>query len=126
MLPQRLKELRRIRNLSARDLSARFHVAESTISGYETGARTPELALLEKFADFYDVSVDYLLGREAKSSTSSQGEQAQNLIDLPEVQFIMRTKTKLSPKAYAKFLELSQKTAEIFADDGDDEDDRKR
>ncbi len=39
----------------------------STYQNYETGKRTPTADILIKLADFYGVSVDYLLGREPKS-----------------------------------------------------------
>ena len=63
MFPSRLRALRKQRKLTAKEFGEKFNLAESTISGYETGARNPDIETLEKFADFFGVSVDYLLGR---------------------------------------------------------------
>lgn len=63
MFPKRLRELRKQYKLTAKEFGEKFNLAESTISGYETGARKPDMGTLEKFADFFNVSVDYLLGR---------------------------------------------------------------
>ena len=63
MFPQRLKALRKEKKLTAKELGEKFSLAESTISGYETGARKPDMDTINKFADFFGVSVDYLLGR---------------------------------------------------------------
>ena len=38
-------------------------VSRSTITSYETGQRNPDIYILMKIADIFDVSVDYLLGR---------------------------------------------------------------
>jgi transcriptional regulator with XRE-family HTH domain len=43
-----------------------FGLAESTISQYETGKRQPDNETLLKFANFFHVSTDYLLGNEQK------------------------------------------------------------
>jgi transcriptional regulator with XRE-family HTH domain len=62
-LSKRLKQLRKEKRLTIKSLGSILNLAESTISGYETGARKPDLETVEKFADFFDVSVDYLSGR---------------------------------------------------------------
>lgn len=63
MFPARLRGLRKLHKLTAKEFGEKFSLAESTISGYETGARKPDMETIEKFADFFGVSVDYLLGR---------------------------------------------------------------
>lgn len=47
-----------------KELGQKLNLAESTISGYENGNRKPDYDTLNKFADFFDVSTDYLLGRD--------------------------------------------------------------
>lgn len=59
----RLDELRRQKKISQAELSKRIGIARTTYSGYENGTREPDHATLEKLADFFDVSIDYLLGR---------------------------------------------------------------
>ncbi len=63
---KRLRELRKKQKISMRDFGKLFGLAESTISLYETGKRQPDNEMLLKFANFFNVSVDYLLGNEQK------------------------------------------------------------
>ena len=60
---KRLKELRAGIKLSQAKLAAKFGVAQSLIARYETGEHLPPLELLIKYADFFDVSMDFLVGR---------------------------------------------------------------
>jgi len=64
----RLRELRGRRKLRQKDLAAQLGVAQTTVANYEQGSRFPGEKTLEKIADFFDVSMDYLLGR-AESDT---------------------------------------------------------
>ncbi|MEK4196695.1 helix-turn-helix transcriptional regulator [Paenibacillus sp. FSL L8-0493] len=60
---QRLRKLRKDEGLTMKDFGAKFNLAESTISGYESESRKPDLETVNKFANFFDVSADYLMGR---------------------------------------------------------------
>ena len=59
----RLKELRKARNMTQLRLAMELHTNQNTISRYENGEREPGIAELIQLADFFDVSVDYLIGR---------------------------------------------------------------
>lgn len=59
---QRLKEVRKQKGFTQKDLSKRLGVAQSTIANYETNERFPGEAALKEIADCLKVSVDYLLG----------------------------------------------------------------
>ncbi len=59
----RLRELRKNANLSMKDLAKILNLSESTISLYERNLHQPEFATLKKIADYFNVSIDYLLGR---------------------------------------------------------------
>jgi methanogenic corrinoid protein MtbC1 len=63
----RLRELRARKNLRQKDLAAKLGVAQTTVANYEQGSRFPGEATLERIADFFDVSMDYLLGRAESS-----------------------------------------------------------
>lgn len=63
MLSQRLLELRKEKNLTQQEISKLLKMARTTYSGYENGSREPDNVTLDKIANFYGVSVDYLLGR---------------------------------------------------------------
>ncbi|GIN71185.1 transcriptional regulator [Bacillus sp. J14TS2] len=63
MFGERLRELRKQKKLTMKELGKIFNLAESTISGYESGTRKPDIEQIRKFADYFDVPTDYLLGR---------------------------------------------------------------
>ena len=60
----RLKELRVGNAISQRKLGEIFGVCNQTISFWESGSREPDMDTLIEIADYFDVSIDYLLGRE--------------------------------------------------------------
>lgn len=62
-LAERMKELRTEKNLSQGKLAAELKIGTATYCRYEAGTREPGASLLDRMADYYDVSVDYLLGR---------------------------------------------------------------
>ena len=59
----RLKELRKSRGISQLKLAIDLNMNQNSISRYENGEREADYATLILFADYFDVSVDYLLGR---------------------------------------------------------------
>lgn len=59
----RLKELRKKRKISQLKLALDLNMSQNSISRYETGEREADYETLIKFADYFDVSLDYLLGR---------------------------------------------------------------
>lgn len=58
-----LRELRKQKGLTMKQLGKIVGVGESAISQYENGKRQPDYDILNKLADYFGVSVDYLLGR---------------------------------------------------------------
>ena len=59
----RLKNLRKELGISQLKLAMDLNMNQNSISRYETGEREADYATLIKFADYFDVSVDYLLER---------------------------------------------------------------
>ena len=66
MIKNNIKKLRLEMGLTQKELGKNIELAESTISLYESGKREPDNATLLTLANFFDVSVDYLLGRTDK------------------------------------------------------------
>lgn len=60
---ERLKELRTKHKISQTTLAEFLHVSQRQISYYEKAQDTPSLASLIAIADYFDVSIDYLVGR---------------------------------------------------------------
>ncbi len=59
----RLREIRKARGISQVKLAMELNTNQNTISRYETNEREPGLAELIKIADYFHVSIDYLLER---------------------------------------------------------------
>ena len=72
MFPERLKQLRNSRELSQDALAKKIGIAQQTYGHWETGRTEPDHATLTCIADFFNVSVDYLLGRKDSPAPSSQ------------------------------------------------------
>ena len=62
----RLKSLRKERKISQLKLAIDLNMNQNTISRYENMERQADYETLIAFADYFDVSVDYLLGRSDK------------------------------------------------------------
>lgn len=61
-MQNRIRELRKGKDLTMKELGKIVGLAESTISQYETGKRQPDNETLLKFAEFFGTTVDYILG----------------------------------------------------------------
>ena len=69
MFANRIKYLRQTRELTQVQLADKLGVAKQSISNWENDNIMPSVDMLEKIADFFSVSTDYLLGRENRKST---------------------------------------------------------
>lgn len=63
MYTNRFRDLREDRDLKQKDLAAYLKVHQTTYSDYELGRLNVPVTVLHELADYYGVSVDYLLGR---------------------------------------------------------------
>lgn len=93
---ERLRELRKSKGISLKELGAIVGVAESTMSLYESGKRQPDYETLLKLAEYYGVTVDYLL-------RGSEEEQ------LPEELVILNRKARnWSPEKRKQLLDMAR------------------
>lgn len=99
----RLKELRTSRNLSQKDIAKYINKTKQAYSLYERGERDPDSATLIKLADFFDVSVDYLLGRTnvPHMEIPQENDLPQEALDRIE-EFIELMKLKYQKKPTSK------------------------
>ena len=63
-MKEKLKQLRKEKKLTLKQIAEELNISVSAYSNYEQGIRLPNYDILLKIADFFDVSTDYLLGRE--------------------------------------------------------------
>ena len=59
----RIKKLRQEKEVYQADLAKYLGLKQQTISAYENGTNEPDLKTLNKIAKYFDVSIDYLIGR---------------------------------------------------------------
>lgn len=62
-LSERLKELRLENDLKQIEISKSINIAPRTLRGYEGGTREPNIDKLIEISDYFNVSLDYLVGR---------------------------------------------------------------
>ncbi len=60
----RLRDLREDNDITQNQIALMLNIKQNTYSQYENGKREVPINILWKLADFYDVSIDYLIGRE--------------------------------------------------------------
>ena len=82
----RIRDLREDRDLRQTDVSKATGIDQKTLSNYETGKTSPDSYALIRLADFFDVSIDYLVGRteidiKSKEDLTSRLEGMKNMID---------------------------------------------
>lgn len=63
-----LKSLRKANGLTQDELAKILKISRSTVGMYENGSREPDYETLESIADFFNVDIDYLLGRTNKTT----------------------------------------------------------
>lgn len=63
ILSKRLRELRKEKGLSQIQVAIFCDITEKAYQNYELMTREPKLEILIRIADFYNVSIDYLVGR---------------------------------------------------------------
>lgn len=60
---ERMREIRKQKGLTQKEVGINTNLKERTIQNYELGTRRPTYETLIAIADFFDVSIDYLVGR---------------------------------------------------------------
>lgn len=110
MFGQNLKKLRNDKKLSQSKLGKDLGISGSTVGMYEQGRRFPDQNILTKIADYFDVSTDYLLGR----NTSIPPREFKNASDAME--FILKLPTVMAYGGYDA-TKLSDEEIIDFAND---------
>lgn len=82
MLAERLKKLRNKEGMTQGEFAKKLGVARSTYSGYERGTSEPDNETLDKIANHFAVTTDYLLGRSVDNNTEKHpAEKLREYID---------------------------------------------
>lgn len=85
-----LKLLRKQHNLSQKEIGNIFHASQNTVSQWENGTRKPSYDIIQEIADYFDVSVDYLLGRQEQlpELNNKDKREIQEILDDTEQQLL--------------------------------------
>lgn len=89
----RLKELRKSKELSQADFAKQLGLSKSSINMYERGEREPSINTLEAIADYFNVDMDYLLGKTDHRNRyewlkTTKNISAENIIPIPKMKKI--------------------------------------
>ena len=91
----KLKELRKEKKQTQDDIAKLLNVAHSTYNGYEKETSEPTIETLKKLADYYNVSLDYLVGRSFNNDigylTEEQRYCTQNILKLNQMNLMKAT-----------------------------------
>lgn len=91
---ERLRDLRTQKGLSQIELAKKLGLSNSTISMYERGEREPDFETLDLIGDFFNVDVNYLLGKEAGSTyylDPQAAEMAKEVFEREEMRVLFDT-----------------------------------
>ena len=114
---EKLKSLRKAQKLTQEDVGKHLGITGQSYSNYENNNREPDFATISKLADYFNVSVDYLLDRTDEPnyiSTESDYSASYKLAPLTK-RFDEALRPKLEKMTEAE-LEEFMKTAQIIAD----------
>lgn len=123
MIGNILKQLRTDKGLTIAKAAEIFDVASRTYSSYELEEREPNLSLLQKFADYYNVSTDYLLGRTDVKAVNTLAEDEPTEEEIKELEAqISEAYEKMSIETRRACVQvLMQIVGSVFWEDTEDE-----
>ncbi len=84
----RLKELRYENGLKRSELAREVNLPASTIANYENETREMPYKILISFADYFNVTIDYLLGRTDEFENSNEQNIAEGLLTTQEKELL--------------------------------------
>lgn len=132
MFQIRLKELRESHGLSQADLARAIHTKQSTVAMWENGTNRPRNATLEKLANYFGVTTDYLLGRtdgkeqgsnihvtDEHNQTITLDDDALELIDSLRSRPEMKMLFSVSKKATSEDIIKAVKIIEALRDESE-------
>lgn len=73
---QRIQDLRIDSDLSQKKIGEILHISQRSYSHYETGSRNIPIEMLIRLADYYDTTIDYLVGRTDNKETDQMTQKA--------------------------------------------------
>ncbi len=115
MLGSRLRALRESIGMSQIKLAEEIGSTQSSINHYENGQSAPPIRLMRKYADYFDVSMDYIYGRcddprgklfQAKPPVSASNSELRKFVDM-----CLDPESPMNEKLRAALLQLLEERA---------------
>ena len=109
-----LKSLRKANGLTQDELAKILKISRSTIGMYENGSREPDYETLEAIADYFNVDIDYLLGRTNKTTiipnhyylNDETRQIAQEAFENPELRTLFKVARDIPPERLRAHIEF--------------------
>lgn len=99
MFGKKLEILRNLKGLTRKELAEALGISPETLKGYEYGKREPNFEMLEKIANYFTVSFNFLFGREEIAE---------------DEEMIIGLTAGLSPEEKKKVIELVKTAVKIY------------
>lgn len=115
-MSNRIRELRKAKNITMKQLGAALGLAESTISQYENCKRQPDNVTLVKLSKYFGVSVDYILGAEKSTPTVAGKRAASEDIQLSAAELeLIRKYRRLDERGKSAVMNILNHEYAVFA-----------
>lgn len=120
---KRLRKLRIERDKTLSDMEKELGITQATLSRYENDTREPKVTILNKLADYFNVSLDYLIGKTDhkhgyRMEENELTQELQNLLkkyDVEYIEVIDKAKEKgLSPKDVKGIIDTFEEIEELL------------
>lgn len=106
---QTFKHLRKLKNKTQEGVAKDLSVSKSTIAMWETNKRTPDFEKTEEIADYFNVDLDYLMGRKSRSTSfDDMIEPSANayVFKLSEEEQLLIEAYRSNDETYRKMIEM--------------------
>lgn len=119
---ERLKELRKSKGYTQQQLADIFSLSKSSISRYEKNLQLPEASTLPRIAEFFGVSLDYLMGHDGEDNERLYEFNIDDIV-IPEDYLEKYKVTHMDKKQYVLY--FKREIEAFFMNDEFDEEDKK-
>lgn len=81
---ERVKELRKQKNMTQSELAEALQTTKGTVSVWERGVRKPDLATVGRIASLFEVTIDFLLGNSDFKTAEEEKQEGHDWAELDE------------------------------------------
>lgn len=101
MFSDELRKLRKQKKLNQASLAEAVGMSQATVAAWENGTRKPDVETISFLADYFGVTVDYLMGREEPAKDGAEAYP-------PHLQEAYRVLSDLTPQELAEVVEVAK------------------